>query len=518
MKSPHDTGRVYLVGAGPGDPELITMRGMRLLQAADVVLFDRLIAMELLAAAGSAELIDVGKAPGNHRMTQSRINELIVSHALAGRTVVRLKGGDPLTFGRGLEEQAACQARGIPCEIVPGVSSVHAAPAAAGVPLTHRGVARSYAVITGQTQDGALPDHDFSALAKIDTLAVLMGLARLREITDGLLRAGRSATTPVAIVASGTTIHQRTITGTLSTIADIAIAEEIESPAVTIIGDVAAFANQRGAVIDTLAESPLRGKRVVVTQARSTSTNLQRRLADAGADVINVPLIDIHYPPPTNDAREAIQQLLDGAFDVIAFTSVHGARGFRQALDALGISPASLPPVVTAALGPGTAEQAVRSGFNVTIIPSRALAEDLVTAIDRSVPITSLNGRRRVLFPKSNRALPTLPAGLSALGFDVVDPVVYTTVDAKADEADLRGLRDGVDAILFCSPSAVQRFVRLDLPLDGVVVGCIGPTTADAARELGLRVDVLPEQPGSPGLVQSLADFYARLEAPPCHR
>ncbi|MCA9254162.1 MAG: uroporphyrinogen-III C-methyltransferase, partial [Phycisphaerales bacterium] len=272
MKSTRDTGCVYLVGAGPGDPELITMRGMRLLQSADVVLFDRLIAMELLAAAGSAELIDVGKAPGNHRMTQSRINELIVSHALAGRRVVRLKGGDPLTFGRGLEEWAACQAHGIPCEIVPGVSSVHAAPAAAGVPLTHRGVARSYAVITGQTQDGALPDHDFAALAKIDTLAVLMGLARLREITDGLLRAGRPATTPVAIVASGTTIHQRTITGTLSTIADIAIKEAIQSPAVTIIGDVAAFAIEGGAAIETPVESPLRGKRVVVTQARSTST------------------------------------------------------------------------------------------------------------------------------------------------------------------------------------------------------------------------------------------------------
>lgn len=518
MSSCDAKGKVFLVGAGPGDPDLITMRGMKLLRVADVVLFDRLIAMELLAAAESAELIDVGKAPGSHRMTQSDINALIVAHALAGKTVVRLKGGDPLTFGRGMEEFEACREHGITCEIIPGVSSVHAVPASAGIPLTHRGLARSYAVITGQTQDGELPDHDFAALSRIDTLVVLMGLARLRDITDGLLHAGRAPITPVAVIASGTTPDQRTVVGTLATIADLAASARLEPPAITVIGEVAAFARADANKARDADPLPLTGRRVVVTQAESTSTNLQRLLSEQGATVVNVPLIGISYPTPTQATRDALVGLTQRTLDGIAFTSVHGVRGFSNALDASNISVDAIRNVTVAALGPGTAAEARKLGFNVTIIPPRALADELVIAIDRAIPNHDANNTpRRMLFPKSGRALPTLPAGLAALGFEVTDPVVYETVDSEPDADDLTTLRGGFDAILFCSPSAVQRFVTLDVSVGDAIVGCIGPTTADEATRCGMKVDVVPDQPGSGGLVAALVTHIAKLEKLSCH-
>ncbi|MCB9858313.1 MAG: uroporphyrinogen-III C-methyltransferase [Phycisphaerales bacterium] len=519
MSAEKRIGRVYLVGAGPGDPDLITLRGLKLLRAADVVLFDRLTATELLATAGSAELIDVGKAPGLHRMSQHEINALIVTHALSGKVVVRLKGGDPLTFGRGMEELEACREHGIPCEVVPGVSSVHAVPAAAGIPLTHRGIARSYAVITGQTQDGNLPDHDFAALARIDTLVVLMGLARLGEITDGLLSAGRALSTPAAVIASGTTPRQRTITGTLATIADIASAANLESPAIAVIGDVAVFAKSNVDAAQTSAHAPLAGRRVVVTQAESTSTNLQRLLAEQGATVINVPLIQISYPTPATQTREALAALTCGTYDAIAFTSVHGVRGFGHALKSSKVPLDAIRHVPVAALGHGTAEEASKLGLHVSMIPDRALADELVVAIDRAMPTRAENEiPRHVLFPKSNRALPTLPEGLTQCGFRVTDPIVYETNEVEARDVDLAALRDGFDAILFCSPSAVQRFDALDVGIGDALVGCIGPTTAREAIRLGLNVDVTPDPPGSRSLVQALVSHFENLETISCQR
>lgn len=523
MTTDSETGIVYLVGAGPGNPDLITVRGVRLLRTADVVLFDRLIAMELLAEAGAAELIDVGKTPGSHRMPQEEINRLIVAHALAGKTVVRLKGGDPFVFGRGMEELEACRTHGIECEVVPGVSSVHAAPAAAGIPITHRGMARNYTVITGQSREGVLPDYDFAALAKLDTLVVLMGLATLPQIATGLIEAGRSPDTPAAAIASGTTAAQRVVTGTLTTIAETATAAGLESPVITVIGNVAAFAETTHEDAQHPSSAPsngasnsrlLFGRRVVVTQAESTSTNLQRRLLAQGATVVNVPLIRISYPMPDEATQAALTGLTRNEYDVLAFTSVHGVRGFAHALAASGIAIDSIRHVRVAALGHGTAAEARKLGFHVHIIPPQALADELVVTIDDAIEKPSSNGDvRRVLFPRSNLALVTLREGLSARGFDVIDPIVYETIDSEPTANELAALGAGFDAILFCSPSAVLRFAALDVDVGGAVVGCIGPTTADTAVHCGISVKVVPEQPGTRGMVAALIDHFNAQEA-----
>lgn len=514
MTPPLVPGKVYLIGAGPGDPELITMRGLKLLRAADVVLYDRLIAVELLAMAENAEWIDVGKTPGAHRMRQIDINRLIVRHAKLGKRVVRLKGGDPLTFGRGMEEFQACREDGIDCEIVPGVSSVHAVPAAAGIPITHRGVARSYAVITGQSQDGMLPNHDFSALAKVETLVVLMGLSNLAEIAERLITAGRAVDTPVAAIASGSTPAQRVVTGTLANIADDVRSAQLESPVVTVIGPVAAFAHSNVARAAT-PTGKLAGRRVLVTQAESTSTNLQSLLMARGANVVNVPLIEITYPTPTPETANALRCLTDNAYDVLAFTSVHGVRGFANALASVGVSTDSIRGIRIAALGHGTAAEASRIGLTVDVIPHRALACDLVSAIDEAIP-RSRDDARRILFPRGSRALPTLPAGLAARGFEVTQPVVYETVDAEPGTHEIQTLSSAFDAILFCSPSAVQRFSSLGIAPHDAVIGCIGPTTASEAARLGLPADVVPAEPGSRGLVAALVEHLATQETLVC--
>lgn len=510
-------GRVFLVGAGPGDPDLITMRGVKMLRSADVVLYDRLVASDLLAFAEFAELIDVGKVPGSHRLTQEGINRLIVDQAMAGRCVVRLKGGDPLTFGRGHEEYIACVEHGIECEIIPGVSSVHAVPAAAGIPLTHRGVASSFVVITGRSRDGELPDHDFDALAGIDTLVVLMGLSTLREITGGLLAAGRDADTPAAVIASGTTPSQRTVRGTLKTIADAAMAARLESPAITIIGKVAMFGNADDLGTQTQVDLPLHRRRVVVTQAASTSTRLQQMLSVQGAEVVNVPLIKIAFPESSLQLRETMRLLATDDFDVIAFTSVHGVRGFRFAMENAGIQMSAIRHARVAVLGAGTAEEVRKIGLTPDIIPTLALADQLVVAIDGGIARSHI-GPRRVLFPRSNRALPTLKRGLMDRGFHVVDPVVYETSDCDATNKDLAILRRGFDVILFCSPSAVQRFTTLGIGVGNALVGCIGPTTAESARDAGQLPDIVPNQPGSRGLVDALVERIRSKEATSCLR
>ncbi|MFQ5430459.1 MAG: uroporphyrinogen-III C-methyltransferase [Phycisphaerae bacterium] len=525
-------GLVQLVGAGPGDPGLITVRGRDCLRAADVVLYDRLIPFELLAETrDEAVLIDVGKAPGCAPLSQETINERIIEHARRGRNVVRLKGGDPFVFGRGGEELDACRAAGIDCVVVPGVTSAVAVPASAGIPLTRRGTARAFAVITGHVEDefGA-PAHDYEALAHIDTIVILMGHARLRAIAGALIAAGRDPETPAAMIASGTTPRRFVVSATLATLADEADRAELLPPAITVIGETAARAEPNlGIPTSAPTHRPLEGRRVVVTQSTSTSGELNHRLIEAGAGVVHCPLICIHYPESGRDFQQAIERLPH--MDCTVFTSIHGVRGFWKGLRSLGRDARALGPCQIAALGRGTARELERYGLMVDLIPESATAESLCRSLCEydmfpklsHDPWTHVEGQSsseprpafKVFFPHGNRALPTLAAGLRAAGAEVIESIVYHTEEAHPHPAALANLRTGADAILFCSPSAVERFARLDLDLSDVAIGCIGPTTATAARDLGLTVHVEPVDPGSADLVSVLEDYFRSPKANP---
>ncbi len=516
-------GRVILVGAGPGDPGLITVKGLDYLRRADVVLYDRLIGHALLNQAPSrAMLIDVGKIPRNSQNPQHEINRQLIEHAQAGNLVVRLKGGDPFVFGRGSEELDACRAAGIACDVIPGISSALAAPAAAGIPVTLRGVARHFTVLTAHAETSELPDYDFDALAKLDTLVVLMGLRTLRSLTTRLIDAGRAPDTPAATIASATTPTQRVVTGTLADIADRVEAAGLSSPVVTVIGAVAARAEDVAFQVDDLAKilnenrerdhaKCLANRRVVVTQAETTSSNLHRLLHAHGAEVVHCPLIAIETEPMTDTIFNTIDELRDGRFDWLVFTSVHGVRSFWSLLRLAGCDARTVGHARVAALGKGTAVALSEYGLHADLVPKRALATELASELIERIRDEVVN-EPRVLFPRGNLALPTVNNQLTAAGCTVVDPIVYRTHPQMLSDDQRDRLTNGVDAILFCSPSAVEEFARQEIEIGNAIIGCIGPTTADAAQGLGIRVDIVPQEPGSDGLVRALVAHYDALQ------
>jgi len=509
-------GRVVLVGAGPGDPGLITVRGRHYLRCADVVLYDRLIGATLLdEAEATAKLIDVGKIPKSKQNPQHEINRQLIEHAQAGKLVVRLKGGDPFVFGRGSEELDACRAAGVACEVIPGISSALAAPAAAGIPVTLRGVARHFTVLTAHAETGDLPEYDFDALVKQDTLVVLMGLRTLSTLTQRLIESGRASDTPAATIANATLPSQRVVSGTLADIAERVAAAELKSPVVTVIGTVAARAENVAAMFDATDEPHvmhgLAGRRVVVTQAETTSSHLQQLLKAKGAEVVHCPLIAIEVEPVTDAIAAAIDELQHGHIDWLVFTSVHGVRAFWQLLRTIGGDARAIGRARIAALGQGTAAALREIGLHADLIPRRALATELA---DELIELNESEGvgRPKVLFPRGNLALPTIKSKLTGSGFTVLDPVVYRTHRQAPNQEQRETIMGGVDAILFCSPSAVEGFAAQGINHDGAIIGCIGPTTAAAAHEHGIRVDVVPSEPGSDGLVRALVDYYDALQ------
>ena len=516
-------GRVILVGTGPGDPGLITVKGLDYLRRADVVLYDRLIGHALLNEAPSrATLIDVGKIPRSSQNPQHDINRQLIEYARAGNLVVRLKGGDPFVFGRGSEELDACRAAGVACDVIPGISSALAAPAVAGIPVTLRGVARHFMVLTAHAETSELPDYDFDALAKLDTLVVLMGLRTLRLLTRCLIDAGRATDTPAATIASATTPAQCVVTGTLADIADRVEAAGLSSPVVTVIGAVAAraegVATQVEGITDFLIENKQRdltkrlaGRRVVVTQAETTSSNLHCLLHAHGAEIVHCPLIAIRTEPMTDTIFNTIDELRDGRFDWLVFTSVHGVRSFWSLLRSAGCDARTVGRARVAALGKGTAAALSEYGLHADLVPKRALATDLASELIERIRDDEAN-EPRVLFPRGNLALPTLHDKLTAAGCTVVDPIVYRTHSKALSDEQCDRLTNGVDAILFCSPSAVEGFARQQIEIGNAIIGCIGPTTADAAKEHGIRVDIVPQEPGSDGLVSALAAHYDALQ------
>ena len=479
---------VYLVGAGPGDPGLLTRRGEELLRAADVVVYDRLAPSALLELARpDAELVDVGKAPGNAPMGQDAINAVLIDRGTAGLEVVRLKGGDPFVFGRGGEEAEACINAGIPFEVVPGITSAIAAAAYAGIPVTHRRVSTSFTVVTGHedpTKGGS--DTRWDALAKVGgTLVVLMGAGRVEEIARALIDGGRAENTPVAAVRFGTRPDQHTVRATLGTIASVGVA----APSAIIVGDVA------GLDFGWFEQRPLFGKTVVVTRAREQASELSTRLVALGASVVEMPAIEL---VPLAVEVPDLQR-----FDWIVFTSANGVDAFfERGLEPRNLDARALAPVRLAAIGPGTAAALARRGLRADVVPERFVAESLLDAFPA--------GSGRVLIARAEAARDVLPEGLTAKGYDVVVLPVYRTVAAPPDAdalARFRTATDPVDAITFTSSSTVDNFcaaVGGPLPEPQPHVISIGPVTSATARERGLRVDAEADPHTIDGLVEAL--------------
>ena len=485
---------VYLVGAGPGDPGLLTRRGEELLRAAEVVVYDRLAPRVLLELAPpGAELVDVGKAPGHAAMTQDEINALLVARGSAGRSVVRLKGGDPFVFGRGGEEAEACGAAGVPFEVVPGVTSAIAAAAYAGIPVTHRRVSTSFTVVTGH-EDPAKGGSDtrWDLLAQAGgTLVVLMGAGRVEEIAKALIAGGRDESTPVAAVRFGTRPDQRTLRATLGTIAGAGV----EPPSAIVVGDVAALD------FAWFERRPLFGRTVVVTRAREQASELSTRLAALGAHVLEMPAIRLvpvafHRPDLT-------------AFEWVVFTSANGVDAFfDRGLAPDGLDARAFAPVRVAAIGPGTASALARRGLRADLVPERFVAESLLDAFPP--------GTGRVLLARAETARDVLPEGLAAKGYEVEVLAVYRTGPVPADPEALARLRAGtgaIDAITFTSSSTVDNFcdaVGTPIPEPRPRVVSIGPVTSATARDRGLGVDVEADPHTIDGLVEAVVRLLSR--------
>ena len=477
----------YLVGAGPGDPGLLTVRGRELLERADVVLYDLLIGPELLALCrDDAELLFVGKQGGGEQVPQEETNRLLVEHALAGKDVVRLKGGDPFVFGRGSEEAQVLREAGVPFEVVPGITAGIAAPAYGGIPVTHRNVAAGVAFVTGhQAKDGA--DLDWEALARFPgTLVFYMGVRALPRISERLIAGGRPADEPAAIVERGTMAGQRTTHATLATVAERAAEVAVKAPAITVVGEVAAL----GEELEWLTQRPLHGRRVAVTRARAQASPLATRLRELGAEVVEAPAIRTR-------SLEAELPILAG-HDLIVVSSPNGARELFAALERSGGDARTLAGHRIAAMGPGTARTLREHGVIADVVPDRAVAEGMLEAL-ADVPV----GHALLVRAREGRDL--LPDALRERGALVtVLPLYETVAEPLEDPAAVAG----ADWITFTSASTVTFLAEAcggALP-DGPKLASIGPATSAVLREHG-REPNLEAAPHTPdGLVDALVN------------
>jgi uroporphyrinogen III methyltransferase/synthase len=494
---------VHLVGAGPGDPGLLTARALQLIARADTILYDRLIpAGALEGARANAELLFVGKEGGGEAVPQERTTALLIERAREGREVVRLKGGDPFVFGRGGEEALALREAGIDFCIVPGVTSGVAAAAYAGIPVTHRGLSTAVALVTGHTQestDGSPekpePEMDWGALAAFPgTLVFYMGVRALEGIARALTDAGRPASQPVAIVERGTLPTQRTITGTLATIAEVARREQIKAPAVTIVGAVAQLSDS----LEWLPVLPLAGRTVAVTRARAQASELALRLESLGAEVVQAPTIRTQpvseptHPPPLDPSP----------YDLVCLTSPNGVEYLFEAMAASGYDARALAGARVAAIGPGTARALRERGIVADIVPARFVAESLVEAL------ADIHAKR-ALVARASEARDVLPDALRARGIEVDVVALYETVAEPLPPRALEQARSA-DYITFTSSSTVRFFLQAAGGLDGGALSpstrivSIGPVTSATLREHGLEPHVEADPHDVDGVVGAL--------------
>lgn len=501
---------VYLIGAGPGDPGLITVRGLECIAAADAVIYDYLAAPVLLQhAAPGAELIYVGKKGGDHTLPQEDINALIVAKARENKIVARLKGGDPFVFGRGGEEAEVLVEAGIPFEVVPGVTSAVAATAYAGIPLSHRKLTSTIAFVTGHEDPGKEESGiDWPALARgIGTLVFFMGVKNLPRIVAELTGHGRSPQTPAALVRWGTTSAQVTVSGTLADIVERVRQAGLKAPAIIVVGEVVGLRER----LQWFERRPLFGKRIVVTRARDQASGLLKALSDLGADCLECPTIQVTAPDDPGPLDRAIADLK--RFDWIVFTSVNGVSRFFERLFGSGRDVRALGHLRTAAIGPATAERLKSFGLASDLVPETYRAEAVAAAFRRQ----EIAGRS-ILLPRAQEARLVLPEELAAMGAAVREVAAYKTEPAAGGCAALIGRLEErtVDLITFTSSSTVQNFKAL-LPearfrelTEGVAAACIGPITAATARQLGFDVRIEAPTYTIPGLIDAVLGHYSR--------
>lgn len=499
---------VYLVGAGPGDPRLITIKGLECIKKADVIIYDYLVNVDLLKVAKSdAELVYVGKQGGAHTLEQEEINMLLVKKALENKVVTRLKGGDPYVFGRGGEEALVLYEHHIPFEVVPGITAAIATPNYAGIPVTHRNFTSTFGLITGHED----PTKDESSIdwAKISTgigtLTFYMGIKNLPYITGQLIKHGRSKDTPVAVIRWGTRSQQKTVVGTLDTI--VQKAKDIKPPAITIVGEVVKLREQ----LNWFETKPLFGKTVVVTRSRDQASEFADQLSEWGAHVIEFPTIEIAKPDTIHPLDEAINNI--NSYHWLVFTSINGVDAFFQRLFELGRDIRDLKGIKLCAIGPATESGIEKYHIKVDCRPPKFVAESVVEELKK---VTVIKGEK-FLLPRADIARSFLPEELRKLGGEVTDLVAYKTIMAQPKNVNLaEKIKNGeVHIVTFTSSSTVRNFVQIIgekniAGLNGhVQYASIGPITTQTAEEMGLHVTIKAKEYTIPGLVDAILESAA---------
>jgi uroporphyrinogen III methyltransferase/synthase len=512
MKGQSQKGLVWIIGAGPGDKKLLTLKAVECMTDAEVIVYDRLLGEGILQyASPKAELVFVGKGPGCHQAEQWQINELLIEKALAGKKVARVKGGDPFVFGRGGEEAAALAGYGIPFVIVPGVSAAIAAPAYAGIPVTHRDYCSAFHIITGH-EDPKKPESrlNYQALATLEgTLIFLMGVSNLAAIAANLIAHGKDPQTPAAVIQRGTTFAQKVAAAKLKDLAVAAAEAEIGSPAVIVVGQVVAMREQ----LSWFPSGPLGGKRILVTRTRKQSGKLARLIETLGGEVLECPVIKIAGADlPDREAFTKISQRLT-EFTWIVFTSTNGVEFFWQMLQERQIDLRSLAGLKFGVIGEATAAELWLHGIRADLMPPEYTSAALLAAL-----LPKLISSDKVLLVRAKHASEELPQGLAQAGIHCKKITVYQTLpNEKARQELAEYLKYGeIDILTFTSSSTVRHFINLlngEKPewLDSSKVVCIGPVTAQTAAESGLKVDAVAEVHTIDGMVAAILKMERRM-------
>jgi len=501
-------GIVYLIGAGPGDPGLITIKGKQRIEQADVVVYDYLANPKLLQyARPGAEMIYVGKMGGNHTLTQDKINELIVDRCGKGLKVARLKGGDPFIFGRGGEEAEKLVGAGLKYEVVPGVTAAVSAAAYSGIPLTHRDHTATVAFITGHEDPAKVESNIYwdKISTGIGTLVFFMGIKNLPNIVGNLIKHGRAPKTPVAVIRWGTRPDQRTVTGTLDTIVDVVKESGITPPAITVVGEVVDCKK----TLDWFEKKPLFGKKIVVTRAREQASDFASRLAESGAEVIEFPTIETVEPESWDNLDAAMGKI--ESFDWIVFTSVNGVGFFLRRLKEKGMDIRDLKGLKVLTIGPKTADAVEKLGINVDFVPKEYRAESIIEGMGAE----NISGKK-IFIPRAKVAREVLPETLMKLGAEVTVAECYVTVRPESRKEEVRKyFEDGlVDAVTFTSSSTVENFMDMwgeeeGLRLmEGVTTASIGPITSETARKLGLNPQIEPSEFTTGALADAIENYF----------
>ncbi len=504
------TGKVYLIGAGPGDPGLITVKGLECVKKADVIIYDYLANERLLEQRRpDAELVYVGKQGGRHTLPQDEINTLIVKKAREGKIVARLKGGDPFIFGRGGEEAEELVDHGIAFEVVPGVTAATSVPTYAGIPLTHREHTASVAFVTGHedpTKEESKVHWDRISTG-IGTLVFFMGMKNLQNIVDNLIANGRNPETPIALIQWGTRTDQKVVTGVLKDIVPKVKEAKLGPPAIIVVGDVVRLREK----LNWYESKPLFGKRVVVTRSRDQASVFAERLIDLGATTIEFPTIDVVPPSSWDELDNAIGSL--ETYNWLILTSANAVRFFMERLRSLGKDLRTLKGVNICVVGPKTAESLEQYGLRADLVPAEFKAEGVLAALGG----VRVKGQK-FLIPRAKIAREIIPDKLRELGADVTVATAYENVKPAVDTDRMKKLfrENKISAVTFTSSSTVHNFVEIlgqkeyKTFLEGVTVACIGPVTAKTADEYGIKTDIMPKEYTIPAFVEAIVDFFKK--------